>query len=51
MEDNQQRLPFFLRIHAHSGKYHVKKSISEIFCQMASVKHPFSNENLKKKLC
>ena len=35
MEDNQQRLPFFLRIHAHSGKYYIKKSVSEIFCQMA----------------
>ena len=38
MEDNQQRLPFFLRIHAHSGKYHIKKSVSEIFCQMAECK-------------
>ena len=35
MEDNQQRLPFFLRIHAHSGKYPIKKSDSEIFRQMA----------------
>ena len=38
MEDNQQRLPFFLRIHAHSGKYHIKKSVSEIFCEMAECK-------------
>ena len=34
MEDNQQRLPFFLRIHAHSGKYHIIKTVSENFCQM-----------------
>ena len=34
MEDSQQRLPFFLRIHAHSGKYPIKKSNKEIFCQI-----------------